>query len=62
MARYCRGEGDILALYLYGSLGTPYQTPLSDVDFAVLPVNGPKWDVHRELHVSAELTSATGNR
>ena len=56
MAHYCRGEVDILALYLYGSLGTPYQTPLSDVDLALLPVDGPRWDIHRELDVSAELT------
>lgn len=55
MARYCEGEADILALYLFGSLGTAHQTPLSDVDMAILPAEGHKWDLHRELAVSAEL-------
>jgi predicted nucleotidyltransferase len=31
-----RENAAIVAVYLYGSYGTPYQTPLSDVDIAVL--------------------------
>lgn len=55
MVRYCQAQPDILALYLYGSYGTPYQTPLSDVDLAVLPVPGTRWDLYRELDVHSEL-------
>ncbi len=29
-------QKDIVAVYLYGSYGTAFQTPLSDVDMAVL--------------------------
>lgn len=57
MACYCERERDILALYLYGSFGTPYQTCLSDVDLAVLPMPGLRWDLDRELGVQAELAS-----
>ena len=57
MARYCAGEAGVLGLFLYGSLGTAYQTPLSDVDLAVLPVDGPRWDLRRQLEVAAELSS-----
>lgn len=61
MARYCEAQPDILALYLYGSYGTPYQTPLSDVDLAVLSVPGARWDLHRELEIQAELGRIGGN-
>ncbi len=57
IVRYCDGEEDILALYLYGSYGTPYQTPLSDVDLAVLPMPGSPWSMRRELEVHAEIAS-----
>lgn len=40
MVQYAKNQEDILALYLYGSYGTPDQTPLSDVDLAVLPIRG----------------------
>jgi predicted nucleotidyltransferase len=60
MAQYCDGEADILALYMYGSFGTQYQTPLSDVDLAVLPATGRQWDLHRELAVSDELARIAG--
>ncbi|MEW6663014.1 MAG: type VII toxin-antitoxin system MntA family adenylyltransferase antitoxin [Bacillota bacterium] len=55
MADYCRQRGDILALYLYGSYGTPYQSPLSDIDLAVLPMPMAEWDLHALLEVMAEL-------
>lgn len=57
MVRYCKEQPDILALYLYGSYGTPYQTPLSDVDLAVLPVPGAHWDLDRELEVHSRLSN-----
>lgn len=34
-SKYCQEQGDVLALYLYGSYGAPYQTTLSDVDLAM---------------------------
>jgi uncharacterized protein len=41
----------IVAVYLYGSYGTPYQTPLSDVDVAVLfrPDQIPDFRGHLDL-------------
>lgn len=61
MVNYCAGQGDILALYLYGSYGTPYQTPLSDVDLAVLPMPGVKWDIRRELEIHSDLAGIGRN-
>lgn len=61
MARHCETERDILALYLYGSYGTPYQTALSDVDLAVLPMPGAKWDWRRELEVQDSLSGMGGS-
>jgi predicted nucleotidyltransferase len=55
MAGYCRQRGDILTLYLYGSYGTPFQSPLSDLDLAVLPMPGAEWDLDILLQVMAEL-------
>lgn len=40
---------------LYGSYGTKYQTVLSDVDFAILPVPGKELDIYRELSITSEL-------
>jgi len=41
----------LVAVYLYGSYGTPYQTPLSDVDIAVVFRDGdePPPKLHLEL-------------
>ena len=61
MTRYCEHERDILALYLYGSYGTSHQTRLSDVDLAVLPMPGARWDIHRELEIHAELARIGGS-
>jgi len=36
LQRFFADRDDILAVYLYGSYGTPDQTPLSDVDMGVL--------------------------
>jgi len=32
----CQSREEIIALYIFGSYGTSEQTPLSDIDFAVL--------------------------
>lgn len=61
MVRYCEAQADILALYLYGSYGTAYQTPLSDVDLAVLPISGAPWDLDRELEVHSKLNQIGRN-
>lgn len=55
MADYAASRDDILALYLYGSYGTKFQTPLSDVDLAILPMPSPAWSIDDELRVSSEL-------
>ena len=36
LIRYLEGLDGLVAAWLYGSYGTPYQTPLSDLDLAVL--------------------------
>ncbi len=43
------------ALWLFGSYGTERQTPLSDVDLAVLPAPGTPLDIHWVLSCSAWL-------
>lgn len=40
LAKTAAGREDIDALWLFGSYGTDRQTPLSDIDFAVLPAPG----------------------
>lgn len=40
LVRLLAARGEVLAAYLYGSYGTPDQTPLSDVDLAVLLEEG----------------------
>ncbi len=50
----------ILAAYLFGSYGTQQQTPLSDVDLAVLFDRGNKVSLTDELDLSAILTSIVG--
>lgn len=36
LLRYLEGLDGLVAAWIYGSYGTPYQTPLSDLDLAVL--------------------------
>jgi len=50
----------IVAAYIYGSYGTPDQTPLSDIDLAVLyhPDARPPFD--DELRLIVEVTAAAG--
>ncbi len=44
---------DIIALYLYGSYGTELQSPLSDVDLAILPASEIKFS--DELALTAKI-------
>ncbi|MDN5348332.1 MAG: uncharacterized protein PWP65_1896 [Clostridia bacterium] len=55
MVKYIIKQRDILGFYLYGSYGTELQTPLSDLDLAVLPMPGSRLDLQRELEIWSEL-------
>ena len=46
---------NIIALYLFGSYGTAYQTPLSDVDLAILPSNKQQLSLSDEQAILAEI-------
>lgn len=46
---YARQEARIMVLYLVGSYDTPYQTPLSDVDFAIISKHRLKFDDQVEI-------------
>lgn len=46
-----REEPGVIALYLYGSYGTPFQTPLSDVDIAVLYAEDTDLSLDHELGI-----------
>jgi predicted nucleotidyltransferase len=46
---------EILAVYLFGSYGTKYQTNLSDIDLAVLVSNSVTPDLAYQLDLSAQL-------
>lgn len=54
----CEADRRILAGYLYGSYGTELQTPLSDVDFAVLLEPGVTLDLRERLRVIDGLQEA----
>jgi predicted nucleotidyltransferase len=51
---------DIDALWLFGSYGTDRQTPLSDLDIAVLPAVGTTHDIHWILGCAVWLAEAVG--
>ena len=55
MIDYIKARGDILALYIYGSYATKYQTPLSDLDLAILPMPKVKLDLDTELDIEVKL-------
>lgn len=60
LLRYFERNGDIVAVYLYGSYGTERQTALSDVDLGVLLRRGLR-DKHLErfLDIQAAVAAAT---
>ena len=55
MRDFCVAQDDVLALYLYGSYGTKYQSALSDVDLAVLPMPETCLNMERLLQLEAGL-------
>lgn len=57
---YVKRQDDILAVYLFGSYGTEYQTPLSDVDVALLFEADMIPSTHRVLEVEDEIRQIAG--
>ena len=56
---YFLKQEDILAVYIFGSYGTEYQTPLSDVDFAVLFKQEAEINLMREMEIMSQITLIT---
>lgn len=48
----------IIAVYLFGSAGTPAETPLSDIDIGLVLDHNP--GLMEELSLSADISSALG--
>jgi predicted nucleotidyltransferase len=48
----------LAAVYLYGSYGTPYQTPLSDVDIALVFRDGDEPSPKQHLELIGRITDA----
>lgn len=56
LCAYLTQNRDIAAAYLYGSYGTAAQTPLSDVDLAILFFSHAKRDLKRVMEIESELS------
>jgi predicted nucleotidyltransferase len=50
-----RAREGLVAAYLYGSYGTPYQTPLSDVDLALVFHPGCQLEFRDEMQLRSEI-------
>lgn len=61
MIELVKQEDYILAFYLYGSYDTEVQTPLSDLDLAILPMPGISLDFRKELQLSCLFEEIGGN-
>ena len=59
LKNYFSEQEDILAVYIFGSYGTEYQTPLSDVDFAVLFKKEAEINLMREMEIMSQITLIT---
>jgi predicted nucleotidyltransferase len=57
LQKYFAGEPDIIAVYLFGSYGTERESPLSDIDFAVLFTEEVKVDLMREMGIMAQISA-----
>lgn len=55
LVRYFESEPDVLTVFIFGSFGTEEQTPMSDVDIAVLFRR--KLPLLEELKYAAEISS-----
>lgn len=58
--QYFLNRQDVAAALLFGSYGTQYQTPLSDLDIAVLFMPGQQISLNRELSMLSDLSTITG--
>ncbi|HKM16761.1 MAG TPA: nucleotidyltransferase domain-containing protein [Limnochordia bacterium] len=58
--QYLSDSEGVAAALLFGSYGTPYQTPLSDVDIAVLFRPGYQVSLDQELQISSDLSAISG--
>jgi predicted nucleotidyltransferase len=56
LIQYFTSKRNILAVYLYGSYGTEYQTPLSDVDLALLFIAGTKITFEEQLNLAGDIS------
>lgn len=56
LKEYFINEKDIIAVYVFGSHGTDLETPLSDIDFAILFADSHEADLKREMEIMARLT------
>jgi len=56
----CKSYQNIIALYLFGSYETEHQTPLSDVDLAILPSNQDKLSLSDEQAILATIQEIGG--
>ncbi len=57
LVKYLEQQDDVLAAMIYGSYGTAYQTPLSDVDLALLFHQDRRPSVERILALEAGIAS-----
>jgi len=57
--KYFVDRNDVTAVYLFGSYNTEYQTPLSDVDFAILFLKDKVPDSETMLDLYAALSMIT---
>ncbi|EEG77886.1 type VII toxin-antitoxin system MntA family adenylyltransferase antitoxin [Dethiobacter alkaliphilus] len=57
---YFSNRAEIAAAFLFGSYGTQYQTPLSDVDIAILYIPGTPVDIKNQLEIMSDLADITG--
>lgn len=60
IASYLAGIPGAIASFVFGSYGTEHQTPLSDVDIAVLFRYGAEPDLERELSFKEEICDIAG--
>jgi uncharacterized protein len=55
LRRYLEDLDGLVAAWIYGSYGTQDQTPLSDLDLALLFQKGKVPDFHRQLEIYAKI-------
>ncbi len=56
-----KSRDDLLAFFLFGSYHTPFFTPLSDIDFALLPMPGRTLQWKEEVEIMSECFRIVGS-